>query len=193
VNTRAGLGLIVLATAVGLLSSATAQPPPPARNNETLNSLQNLQNPTYQSNPQDLGPNAGPPLFGSPRPDARPDPNPVLRVKRPTDCPFGYQTPRELQQLPHLVVCVLKPPYQPEYVNASPGLTIGAQPSAAPTTLERVQVNQCIGHPVGTYACGRGGSECCRPNQDNMCFAGAFACYQNGSGTGPKKACCMSR
>lgn len=191
-NTRAGL--VVLAALVGLLSSATAQqPPPPVRNPENLNNPQNLQNPIYQSNPQDLGPNAGPPLFGASRPDVRPDPNPRLRIKRPTDCPFGYQTPREQQALPHLVVCVLKQPYQPEYVNGAPGLAIGAQSSAAPTALERTQVNQCFGHPVGSYACGRGGTECCRPNQDNTCFAGAFACYATGSGTGPKKACCMGK
>ena len=190
-STRAGL--LALATVVGLLSSATAQPPPPVRNPD--NNPNNLANPTYQSNPQDLGPNTGPPLFGSPRPDVRPDPNPKLRIKRPTDCPFGYQVPREqqAQALPHLVVCVPKQPYQPEYLNAAPGLTIGAQASAAPTTLERTVVNQCIGHPAGSYACGRGGTECCRPNQDNMCFAGAYACYPTGSGTGPRKACCMGK
>jgi hypothetical protein len=190
-KTRAGL--FAIATMVGLLSSATAQPPLPARNPDNLNNPQNLNNPIYQSNPQDLGPNNGPPLYGSPRPDARPDPNPKLRVKRPTDCPFGYQTPRELQQVPHLVVCVVKAPYEPEYVNATPGLAIGAQSSPAPTTLERTQVNQCIGHPVGSYACGRGGTECCRPNQDNMCFAGSYACYPSVSGSGAKKACCMSK
>jgi hypothetical protein len=188
-NTRAGL--LALATVLGLLSSATAQPPLPARNPE--NNPNNLANPTYQSNPQDLGPNTGPPLFGSPRPDARPDTNPKLRIKRPSDCPFGYQIPREQQGLPHLVVCVLKQPYQPEYLNAGPGLAIGTQASAAPTTLERTVVNQCLGHPAGSYACGRGGTECCRPYQDNMCFAGAYACYPAGSGTGPRKACCMSK
>jgi hypothetical protein len=190
-STRAGL--LALATVLGLLSSATAQPPPPVRNPE--NNPNNPANPTYQSNPQDLGANSGPPLYGSPRPDVRPDPNPKLRIKRPTDCPFGYQVPhdQQAQSLPHLVVCVLKQPYQPEYLNAGPGLAIGAQSSAAPTNLERTVVNQCIGHPTGSYACGRGGTECCRPNQDNMCFAGAYACYPAGSGTGPRKACCMGK
>lgn len=190
-STRAGL--LALVAVMGLLSSATAQPPPPVRNPD--NNPNNLANPTFQSNPQDLGPNNGPPLFGSPRPDTRPDPNPKLRIKRPTDCPFGYQVPREqqAQSLPHLVVCVLKQPYAPEYLNANPGLVIGAGSSAAPTSLERTVVNQCLGHPAGTYACGRGATECCRPTQDNMCFAGAYACYATGVGTGPKKACCMSK
>ena len=63
-----------------------------------------------------------------------------------------------------------------------------------PPILERATtVNQCSGRPVGSYACGRSGSECCRPAQDNMCFAGAFACYPHGTGTGPKTACCISK
>jgi hypothetical protein len=180
------------AAVVGLLSSATAQQPVPLRNPNNPANPQNLQNPTYLTNPQDLGPNAGPPLFGGPRPDARPDPNPRLRVKRPTDCPFGYQAPVG-QVMPHLVVCILKQPYQPEYLGAGPGLAIGTQATASSMTLERTGVNQCLGHPAGAYACGRGGTECCGPKQDNMCFAGAYACYPTGAGTGPKKACCMGK
>jgi hypothetical protein len=194
VNTRGRL--LVLACIAGLLSSATAQQPPaPARNPDNLASPQNLNNPKYQSNPQDLGPNIGPPLFGAPRPDVRPDPNPKLRIRRPTDCPFGYSVPPENKnnEMAHLVVCVVKQPYEPEFAPAGPGPAIGGRSTATPTLLEHTPVNQCIGHMAGSYACGRGATECCGPNQDNMCFAGAFACYATSARGGPKKACCMSK
>jgi hypothetical protein len=192
VNTRGGL--LVLVGVMGLLSSATGQPPPPpARNPSNPANPQNLNNPVYQSNPQDLGPNNGPPLYGAPRPDVRPDANPKLRIKRPTDCPFGYAVPGgDNPQLAHLVVCVVRQPYEAEFSSATPGFAVGGQ-STAPTPFERTTVNQCIGHVAGSYACGRGATECCRPNQDNMCFAGAFACYATGDRSGPKKACCMSK
>jgi hypothetical protein len=189
-------GLLVLVSLAGLLSSATAQqtPPPPARNPDNLASPGNPNNPTYQSNPQDLGPNLGPPLFGAPRPDTRPDPNPRLRVKRPTDCPYGYRLTGDRLQMPHLVVCVVKQPDEPEYVSTPMGLPLGAgAQQTAPTALERTTANQCLGRPTGSYACGRGATECCAPNQDNMCFAGAYACYAAGARNGPKKACCMSK
>jgi hypothetical protein len=185
---------LVLASVAGLLSSATAQPPAPARNPDNLNSPGNLNNPLYQSNPQDLGPNTGAPLFGAPRPDTRPDSNPRLRVKRPTDCPFGYGRSGGKLQMPHLVICVVKPPNEPEYVDSPIGLAVVGAQQTAPTALERTLANQCLGHPAGSYACGRGATECCLPNQDNMCFAGAYACYTaTDARTGPKKACCMSK
>jgi hypothetical protein len=185
-------GLLVLASVAGLLSSATAQPPPPARNPDNPANPQNLNNPVYQSNPQDLGPTAGAPLFGAPRPDTRPDPNPRLRIKRPTDCPYGYRLAGDKLQMPHLVICLVRQPYEPEYVDAPIGIAVGGQ-QTAPTALERTMANQCLGHPTGSYACGRGATECCAPKQDNMCFAGAYACYPTGTRMGPKKACCMSK
>jgi hypothetical protein len=192
VKTRGGF--LVLASIAVLLSSATAQqPPPPARNPDNLNNPQNLNNPIYQSNPQDLGPNGGPPLYGAPRPDARPDPNPRLRIKRPTDCPYGYGPGGGKLQMPHQVICIVKQVYEPEYVDAPIGLAVVGGQQTAPTALERTIANQCLGHPAGSYACGRGASECCGPNQDNMCFAGAYACYATVDRTGPKKACCMSK
>jgi hypothetical protein len=191
-------GLLVLASIAGLLSSATAQPPPPpARNPDNLNNPQNLNNPIYQSNPQDLGPSAGPPLYGAPRPDTRPDPNPRLRIKRPTDCPYGYRQGGESRlQMPHLVICVVKQPYEPEYVDTPIGVPLGVSgggQQTTPTALERTIANQCLGHPTGSYACGRGATECCSPTQDNMCFAGSYACYATSARDGPKKACCMSK
>jgi hypothetical protein len=187
--------LLMLASVAGLLSSATAQPPPPARNPNNLSNPNNLNNPIYQSNPQDLGPNAGPPLYGGPRPDARPDPNPKLRIKRPSDCPFGYRVNGGTPQMPHMVICVVRQPYEPEYVDNPMGGTPmgGGGQQTAPTALERTIANQCLGRPAGSYACGRGATECCGPNQDNMCFAGAYACYPTGARDGPKKACCMSK
>lgn len=170
--------LLVFAAVIGLLSYATAQPPPG-----------NQQSPANRQNP---APNTGPPLFGEPRPDVRPDPNPRLRIKRAIDCPFGYVVPRDKQQMPHLVVCVVRQPYEPEFVNSDSGLVIGGR-TPAPTTLERTRVNQCISRPAGSYACGRGSTECCGPNQDNTCFPGAYACYGASAASGPKKACCMSK
>jgi hypothetical protein len=194
VKTRGGF--LVLACIAGLLSSATAQqPPPPARNPDNLNNPQNLNNPIFQSNPQDLGPNAGPPLYGAPRPDTRPDPNPRLRIKRPKDCPYGYRQTGATLGMTHLVICVVKLPYEPEYVSTTAiGLPVGeSTEQTTPTALERTIANQCLGHPTGSYACGRGATECCGPTQDNMCFAGAYACYATTARDGPKKACCMSK
>jgi hypothetical protein len=43
------------------------------------------------------------------------------------------------------------------------------------------------------YSCGRNGTECCSSNQDNPCFAGAYACSVGPSPNGPRHACCLSR
>ena len=48
--------------------------------------------------------------------------------------------------------------------------------SSLPPTLESSGVNQCARQP-GDYACGRGGTECCGPFQNNSCFPGAYASY----------------
>ena len=129
--------------------------------------------------------------FGQPRPNVGPDPIPQIR--RSTDCPLGYTAPRDKQRLAHLTVCVVKPPNLLLLSNmAGPSPAPVGQPmSSMPPILESTTINQCIGRPAGSYACGRGGSECCGPKQDNMCFAGAFACYVAGVGTGPKTACCI--
>lgn len=182
---RIRAGLVIAGAVLVFLNPVMAQ--------QASTTTSTSPNPQAPGSPSATPSSAGPPLFGAPRPDVRPDPNPRLRIKKPTDCPFGYQQPRVLQAIPHLVVCVLKQPYEPEFQRADPGLLIGGQSSPVPTTLERANVNQCLGRPAGSYACGRGGTECCGPNQDNMCFAGSYACYATGSGTGPKKACCMAK
>ncbi len=183
---RTSAGLLVLGTVLVLLNSAMAQ-------QASTTAAPNPSNPLPPGNSLGTSAATGPPLFGAPRPDVRPDPNPRLRIKRPTDCPFGYEQPRATLEVAHRVVCVVKQPYEPEFAKADPGLLIGGQSSPKPTTLERALVNQCFGRPTGSYACGRGATECCGPNQDNICFAGAYACYATGSGTGPKKACCMAK
>jgi hypothetical protein len=171
------------AAAVGLLlSSASAQtPPPPAQ----LPPAQQPQNPLGSANQLGVGP------FGESRPNVGPNPAPVIR--RPTDCPLGYIEPRDKLRIPHLVVCVVKPANLTVLTNvAGPGPA--HEPlSSLPPSLERTQINYCQGRQPGSYACGRGGTECCSPKQDNMCFAGAYACYVGGVGTGPKTACCISK
>jgi hypothetical protein len=180
--------LAALAAMLGLLSAATAQAPqrPAAQPYSPVitNPLQPVPAPT---------PNSVPPLFGAPRPNVGPDPTPQIR--HAGDCPLGYEAPRNLIQMPHLVVCVVKATnlaalHSPSGPGPAP---YGQTSSSMPPILERSTVNQCVGRPAGSYACGRSGSECCSPRQDNMCFAGAFACYPNGTGTGPKTACCMSK
>jgi hypothetical protein len=177
-----------LAAMLVLLSAATAQAPQKAPVQQyspvITNPLQPVPGPT---------PNSGPPLFGAPRPTVGADPTPQIR--RAGDCPLGYASPRNLIQMPHLVVCVVKPTDLTALHNVSgPGpAPFGQAASSMPPIVERTTVNQCSGHPAGSYACGRSGTECCGPRQDNMCFAGAYACYPNGTGTGPKTACCMSK
>jgi hypothetical protein len=173
--------VIALIAVVGLLGLASAQPPPGAAAPGASNAA-GTTSPT----------NTGPPLYGAARPTTGPDPSP--HVKRPTDCPPGYIAPRESLGFPHLVVCVVKPLNLVALNTVSgPGPAPAGTLSSMPPILERSTVNQCVGRPAGSYACGRGGTECCRANQDNMCFAGAYACYPHGSGTGAKTACCMSK
>lgn len=148
--------------------------------------------PPANQTPQQKAP-VGAPLFGAPRPAVGP-PDPTPGIRRATDCPLGYEAPRDKQRIAHLVVCIVKP------TNAVALNTVTGPGPRQPGTLSQVPpfrpntwVNQCAGWPAGSYACGRGGTECCGPKQDNLCFAGAFACYENGFGTGPRKACCMSK
>jgi hypothetical protein len=149
--------------------------------------------------------NSGAPLFGQSWPHIGPDPAP--RVGPPSRCPPGYGEDTSRPRTPHLVVCLATQPNfamsfsgtpnSTSTANASyPGHTASGQPvSSLPPSLENstAAVNQCIGRPAGSYACGRGGTECCGPTQDNSCFAGAYACNASMSGSGPKKACCISR
>jgi hypothetical protein len=184
------LGLVVL---LDLPGSAPAQLQAPINPNaeKQPQGAYGLSAPTV---PQPAVPTtAGPPLYGAARPNVGPDPTP--RIRRPTDCPLGYETPRDRFYVAHLVVCVVKPLdlvalHSPTGPSPAP---VGQPLSSLPPILERSQVNQCSGRPAGSYACGRGASECCGPHQDNMCFAGSFACYAAGTGTGPKTACCISK
>lgn len=176
---------LVLASALGLSTSAAAQAPPPPVQQQAAAQQQSAA--LGSANQFEPGP------FRQPRPNVGPDPTPQIR--RPTDCPLGYVAPRDKQRVAHLTVCVVKPPNQ-LLLNtmAGPGPAPPGQPlSSMPPILERTMINQCIGRPLGSYACGRGGTECCGPKQDNMCFAGAFACYVHGVGTGPKTACCITK
>lgn len=157
--------------------------------------------------------NAGAPLFGQSWPRVGPDPAPrPIGLGR---CPPGYSEPSSSARQMHLVVCIVQQPNTAmSYgrLNAGTGNggnTAGSnvnptQPypsagasaqslSSLPASQERSQVNQCIGRPAGSYACGRGGMECCGSNQNNMCFPGAFACSPTGMGLGPKTACCISK
>lgn len=144
------------------------------------------QSPLGSANQYQPGP------LGQPRPTIGANPYPLIR--RPTDCPLGYMAPKDKQKMAHLVVCVVKPTNMLALSDvAGPGAPVSQQVSPVPPILERTGINQCAGHPTGSYACGRGGSECCNPKQDNLCFAGAYACYADGSGTGPRTACCISK
>lgn len=182
---RAGGWAWVLAAAFALSTSAVPQvPPPPAQQQSAAQQQASALGSANQFEP-------GP--FGQPRPNVGPDPIPQIR--RATDCPLGYVTPRDRTRVAHLTVCVVRPPNQLLLNNvAGPGPPPAGQPlSSMPPILERTAINQCIGRPAGSYACGRGGTECCGPKQDNMCFPGAFACFVAGVGTGPRTACCISK
>jgi len=182
---RTGRLTLVLASALGLWTSASAQtPPPPAQQPSPAQQQASALGSANQFEPGPLG---------QPRPNVGPDPMPQIR--RSTDCPLGYVAVRDKQYVAHLTVCVVRPPNQQLLNNvAGPGPAPTGQPiSSMPPILERTAINLCIGRPAGSYACGRGGTECCGPKQNNMCFAGAFACYVNGVGTGPKTACCISK
>jgi hypothetical protein len=148
---------------------------------------------------QDLSP----PLYGQPQPQVGADPAPG--AKSGGRCPNGYAE-AGTQRVAHLVVCVV---VQPNAVPAASGVPVGGQsfpaapypgirpapPAGTPLrpNLGTAAVNQCVGVP-GYYACGRGGTECCAPKQDNRCFPGAFACAAPGAPVGAaKQACCISR
>jgi len=178
---------IALTVVLFMVTSTTAQtPPPPVQLQQQQQEQLQQQSPLGSTNQYQPGP------LGQPRPTIGANPYPVIR--RPADCPLGYMAPKDKQRIAHLVVCVVKPQNMLALSNvAGPGAPVGQQVSSLPPILERTAINQCAGHPAGSYACGRGGSECCSPKQDNMCFAGAFACYVDGAGTGPKTACCISK
>jgi len=145
----------------------------------------------------------GPPLYGQSQPIiGPPTPLPQSAVGPPNPCPNGYiQSPVAI--LPHTLICVVAQ-QQAATRAANPAiqnlqdyaLGPGAQPlasSSLPPTLEGARINECAELP-GYYACGRGATECCGPNQDNYCFPGAYACSEyGGMGSGPKQACCMIR
>jgi hypothetical protein len=154
--------------------------------------------------PTELAPNPGKnSSSGSLMPVVGPLPPPV--VGSSARCPPGYVEPSNVTRMPHLVVCtVAQPnfgktyngvPYQTQnYGKSGPGgvgvNAVGGTPMPA---AEYSHVNQCAGRP-GSYACGRGGTECCSPSQDNMCFAGAYACSVPLATAGQgKQACCMTR
>jgi hypothetical protein len=191
---RATSILIILVAAVGLLRGATAQAPaatgmgvagaPGSMGNRPQNQTETAAAQSDITNKA---------AFGQARPSVGPDPTP--RIRNANQCPLGYMSPRDAMTMAHLLVCVVKPVdlVMLNNVNGpSPG-TPGTVSSMPPILERATSVNQCTGRPVGSYACGRSGSECCRPTQDNMCFAGAFACYPHGTGTGPKTACCISK
>jgi len=149
--------------------------------------------------------NSGAPLFGQSWPRIGPDPAP--RPGAPNRCPAGYGEDTSRPRVPHLVVCVARQPNFAASFNGALNSTSGSNPSypgrtatgqivsSLPPSLEQstAAVNQCLGQSVGSYACGRGATECCAATQDNSCFAGAYACSASITGTGPKKACCISR
>ena len=168
--------------------------------------------PSYLPQPAQATPpaNAAGPL-GQAWPHIGPDPAPSpIRTGR---CPPGYLEPSNIPHQMHLVICVVQQangatgqpnatllrngkslaPMPPPDA-APPGLAPNGRPLATlPQNLEHNFVNQCLGRPAGSYACGRGGTECCGPNQANMCFPGAYACSPNGLLTGARTACCMSK
>jgi hypothetical protein len=183
-SARAARSLLALAAALIISASASSQAPPlPAQ--QQAAAQQQEQSALGSANQFRTGP------FGEPRPNIGANPAPLIR--RSTDCPLGYVAPKDKQNIAHLVVCVVRLPNLTILANvAGPGEPVG-QLSSMPPILEHTAVSQCIGRPPGSYACGRSGSECCGPKQDNMCFAGSFACYAGGVGTGPKTACCISK
>jgi hypothetical protein len=206
-----GIGrlVVLLAAAVGFTAVLAQQqqgqdppntlPLPPGFNRYAPGNQQQLPPP-----PAPQQPNAGTPLFGQSWPHVGPDPAP--RVGGANRCPSGYLESANQLRVAHLVVCVVAQPNYAASYNGRPTTGQGypnisypdrpapGQPqSSLPPTQERTSVNQCVGRPAGSYACGRGGTECCGATQDNMCFAGAFACNASVTGTGPKTACCISK
>ncbi len=139
-----------------------------------------------------------------------PGEGPVLGPQMPPSpsaqsrCPPGYAEPADMTRMAHMVVCtVALPNYGKTYTGAPyttqnygkasyPGVGVGGISAAPMPTLERTTANLCAGRP-GYYACGRGGTECCAANEDNPCFAGAYACsVPLGTPGMPKKACCIA-
>jgi hypothetical protein len=178
--------LLAFAASLGLSISASSQVPPIPAQQQAATAQQQEQSALGPANEFRTAP------FGQPRPNIGANPAPTIR--RSTDCPLGYVASRTNQRTGHLVVCVVRLPNMALLSNvAGPGAASVEQLSSMPPILEHTTINQCIGRPTGSYSCGRSGSECCGPKQDNMCFAGAFACYESGAGTGPRKACCISK
>lgn len=191
IRVRGALLLVVLAMPLVFQGQPAAQIPayPPDVQKQTLGTYGLATPPVQQPAPTQ---NSGPPTFGAPRPDVGVDQT-APQIRRRTDCPVGYETPRDLLTVPHLVVCIVKQVNLAALHNVVGPNQTPASLSSMPPILERTTVNQCAGRPAGSYACGRGGTECCGPHQDNMCFAGAYACYVTGTGKGPKTACCMTK
>jgi hypothetical protein len=179
--------LLAFSAALGLSTSVRSQAPPIPAQQQGAPAQQQAQSPLGSANEFRPGP------FGEPRPNIGANPTPLIR--RSTDCPLGYIAPKGMQHVAHLVVCVVKPPGLVVVTNvAGPGAGPAGQLSSMPSSvLGSPTINQCIGRTQGSYACGRSGTECCGPKQDNLCFAGAFACYVDGIGTGPRTACCISK
>ncbi len=197
---RVGAGRLIvsLAAVIGGVAALSQTPPNSQQSPARFGPLY-LQ----QQQPETPPPNAGAPLFGQSWPHIGPDPAPKPGPQG--RCPQGYSEPTNRVRVAHLVVCVAR---QPNFVLSYNGLTnsgqsypntsypprAAAQPlSSLPPGPEHTTVNQCTGRPAGSYACGRGGTECCGPNQDNMCFAGAYACSASNTGLGPKTACCINK
>jgi hypothetical protein len=199
--------LRLIAVLVGIISVSAvslAQLPPLNSGPSPVSPMANKNN---QSSPTPVTPqNTGAPLFGQAWPRIGPDPAP--HVGPANRCPPGYAEDTSKVRTSHLVVCVAaQPNFAMTYNGASnpasnvnpsyPGHAVipGQRLSSLPPTLERSMsgVNQCLGHPTGSYACGRGATECCASTQNNSCFAGAYACSVSASGSGTKTACCISR
>ena len=153
--------------------------------------------------PEAATPGNGPPLYGASQPLlAPPSPLPFIGSGGVNPCPNGYiQAPGI--KLPHTLICVVGQQFA--NIRASnvaiqnlqtPTLGPMGTPlatSSLPPSLESGGINQCAQRP-GYYACGRGGTECCAPGQDNLCFPGAYACSLTGFRSGgPRQACCMMR
>jgi hypothetical protein len=157
----------------------------------------------FRIRPAQPTPQNGPPLYGRAQPLVGP-PSPLPQSARggANPCPNGYvEAPGN--RLPHTTICVVGQQLanirasnvqtqnlQTQYLGPT-GKTLTS--SSLPPTLEAAGVNRCAARP-GYYACGRGGSECCGPYQDNLCFPGAYACSLQGlTASGPRQACCMIR
>jgi hypothetical protein len=106
-------------------------------------------------------------------------------------CPAGYVKPDRTSAVPNLKIClpVGTAPLSPTGVAASPLARVPAGGGrSVPGSANPVVA--CAARP-GTYACGRGGAECCPLNADNPCFAGAYACKLDASRGGANTACCL--